>query len=958
MKRIATHTHTRARSAMSATAAASVQQKQRKKIASLEATVDTCIIAYESHRNALENICAQLAQWQQPPDEGCIHLSASESNELINDINDVLEQCALQLPAMDEASTSAVDTPLRSQQQRDARQPSQSSADGTRPTSLHPAASTASSSSRQARPQPTPNPAAPPAAEPTNTRSSRCNRAVPAPADPAEPTPAAASTAASLVSPPASDVARPSRTRRAEHAQPPHTPPQQLQPNAAPQYHSAPTAPAPPPAQPQQQQQQQAQPQQARSTRRERTPASTTALAPSAEPNLGSPAQLDKTAQKPGRTGTPDASYSAAPSTPTPPPSQEPSTALLSRDSPPRRTRAATPPSAERTQQSDLLSSRPSASTSARRRGRDRTGVALSPWPLPEDGGSATRQQQQQQSPGSTPPSARQRALEHHDELPAPQYAIFKETGQPLRPSPERRAAATELEERAKAERDARENGACAELFGSLSRSAATDRSYPASDARRQPRGDAPGVGGMQPRSASSAGSGSRSRDHSQGPPPPPQQQQLSATSSVARSQRSNVASHRAEETPLSHPLYAQPAAAAASESGRSASRHSHAASSASAPRRPPSTAASASVHSYHSQQPHAQHHTGEDDEDEPLQSFSASRATSQASSVARAHRAAAPAAVMAERPASMSAAPAGAPSSAAASTASSSVPRRLRPPREAPAEASTAAASPGSHADSAGLVYTPTATPQRDSAASANGNGAAPHPEHHVPASAAARSLPPPAQPPLPPGEPRPLRTSTPRRTTPKAYDSTQVQDAVYHRRLPAAAGPQRRQSVRADGPEALQYMAREDAVLGERRDRELEEVHRDPRLAIGGADADAAPLSITAGPGGQLTVRGGGSAAARRSGAADAAAAPPTAVEAQLTAERAALLTQLEKMQMEMSIAVSRHREWGNERRYTQLNTRMTRVMQDLDRVETELRVIRNFDLKSRSQSIANAV
>ncbi|KAG5511438.1 hypothetical protein JKF63_07401 [Porcisia hertigi] len=216
----------------------------------------------------------------------------------------------------------------------------------------------------------------------------------------------------------------------------------------------------------------------------------------------------------------------------------------------------------------------------------------------------------------------------------------------------------------------------------------------------------------------------------------------------------------------------------------------------------------------------------------------------------------------------------------------------------------------------SIGLVYTPSAMSQRANS------------ETSLPLQS--------------PAEHRRLRTSTPRRVTSMKQDSKQVQDAVYNRRTRSTARP----PVRADAPETLLFMEKEDAILEKRKERELRELrelHHDPHQHI---DTEAhAALTTIDGTGGRLIANKG-------------KVEPPvlTAVEEQLIAEQAILSTQLEKMQMEMSLSISHHRERGHEQRYVQLKTRMARVEKDLNRVKSELKAVRGIDRESHSRSNAN--
>lgn len=729
-------------------------KKQRARIPWLEASLDTSIVAYEFHRNALENVYAYLEKWQQSPGEGCIHISPATLSELLNDIADVLEQCALRLQPIDGA-TPAADSPT------------EQAHSGHRFGDAH--------------------------LYPDNARGTRRNQAVPAPRQQQpQMTPRSVS-----------ELSRGSRPRGAEddlHEASAATTEsrQHLQPKPVLQYRPL-------------------------SSSRSRTSSVLPAM------NAGA-----AEAVPPVYTTSADS---------TPPPSQ----ALAGSCKPQPRPRA---------------------------QPRNRTGVALTPWPIMADrqqpsGAAAGPADRTRSNP--TPPSARLRAEENHNELPAPQYSSYKKTGHPLLPSPERRAAAEELAELAAAEADVKADSAYQQSLSGCSHSRESERNCVS-------------AGHRWPSPSSSLTSPSH-----QLPPPPPLQGEHHGQSYWSEEQdipyrrgSSAAGEHRSSNTGTGSHI----------GSGLSEEDpHADIAPAAASGRR-----AAATVTSHHSH-PAPSHQ----------QSSAGGRALSHTSSTLK-----------------------GSPSDAAVaaveslSYASSSIPHRPCQPRGGAAGAAAMYAGhpvEASQAGSLGLVYTPSVTPQRGS-----DNGAV---------VTALQQL----------GERRRLRTHSQRPIPPKTNDSSQVESTVYHRRtLSPSAGLK---PLRADSPETLRFMEREDVFLEKQRRRLLGEEHRDPLQSQNNAGAT---LYITANPGGQPVADGGK--------AGKEAAPEITAVEEQLIAEHAILCTQLEKMQMEMSIAVARHRERGNEQRYTQLNTRMKRVMKDLDRVEWELRVVRNIGRQSRSQSPASGI
>ncbi|CAJ1986045.1 hypothetical protein conserved [Leishmania donovani] len=739
------------------TSDSSVLKKQRARIAWLEASLDTSIVAYESHRNALENVYAYLAKWQQSPGEGCIHISPAALSELLNDIDDVLEQCALRLQPIDGA-TPAADSPTEQAHSEHC----------FRGAHLYP----------------------------DNARGTRRNKAVPAPPQ-QQP---------QMTSRSVSELSRGSRPRGAED-----------------DLHEASTATT-----------ESRQHQQPKPVLQYRPLSSSRSRTSSVLPAMN---EREAAAVQPVYTTSADS---------TPPPSQ----AVAGSWKPQPRPRA---------------------------QPRDRMGVALTPWPIMDD-----RQQPSGTAAGPvdrtrsdpTPPSARLRAEENHDELPAPQYSSYKRTGRPLLPSPERRAAAEELAELAAAEEEAKASSAYQQSFGGCSHSRESERNCVS-------------AGHRWPSPSSSLTSASH-----QLPPPPPLQGEQHGQSYWSEEQdipyrrgSSAAGEHRSSNTGAGS--HVGSGRSGLSEEGPYAGI---------APAAASGHRAAAAVTSHHSH-PAPSHQ----------QSSAGGRALSRTSSTLK-----------------------GSPSDAAVaaleslSYASSCAPHRPGQPRGGAAGAAAMYAGhpvEASQAGSLGLVYTPSVTPQRDS-----DNGAA---------VTAPQQL----------SERRRLRTYSQRPIAPKTNDSSQVESTVYHRRtLSPSAG---RKPLRADSPETLRFMEREDAFLEKQRQKLLGEEHRDPLQPQNNAGAT---LYITANPGGQPVANGGK--------AVKEAAPEMTAVEEQLIAEHTILRTQLEKMQMEMSIAVARHRERGNEQRYTQLNTRMKRVMKDLDRVEWELRVVRNIDRQSRSQSPASGI
>lgn len=186
--------------------------------------------------------------------------------------------------------------------------------------------------------------------------------------------------------------------------------------------------------------------------------------------------------------------------------------------------------------------------------------------------------------------------------------------------------------------------------------------------------------------------------------------------------------------------------------------------------------------------------------------------------------------------------------------------------------------------------------------------------------------------------GQRRPLRTSTPRRGTGYGHDSRQMERKLYHRRISPNRPP-----VVADLPEVEAYMRQEDAELIDRREQELEAIRGSPVRTLASYRAGMPYALITNGAAGATAMGKGQSS----SSPLDAALQPKmTAVEEQLMAERTVLQMQLEKIQMEIEITTNRHKENGTERRYSQLNHRMARVLADMNRVDAELVTVQRLE------------
>ncbi|KAG5487080.1 hypothetical protein LSCM1_07750 [Leishmania martiniquensis] len=801
----------------------SKQPRHHEKVAWLEAMLDTAVFAYESHRNALENIYDRVARWQRSSGEGCVHVSPAAVDELLKDIKDVLDQCALRLPPLEGVVAAAVSAAEQAPPGMvTAPPPSMAAHPMRRPQREHPQTDNWSS---------------------TSTLSARRNKAVPAPPPQVH----------QLASRSASDPSCANSLCEAGD---------QLQ--------AASTATTESKQQLKSSSEQQHLPLSASCSRSSSEPPSTngsavaalrstftTGISAAADPS-NSPAQLDKTAQE----EQPQHIVTGV---------QLTMAVTVHESTPPQRARQGL----ETAESTPPMPQALANSLGPHAQSRSRIGVALTPWPIINDrhhassvdGGSADRGRRV-----ATTPSAHLREVKNHDELPAPQYRSYKETGRLLLPSPERRAAAAALEGRAAAEQNGQANSAHHQSVGARCRNREDDLTG--------------GSGGRyRPSTVSSVMSASRrsmsARDSQRSQLPPWQEGKRGAESCVGQEQgiprphRSSVATERRSTHPRSH---------------TASSRH---------------------------------------------QDSDGSRTPSQASNALRGHASGAAAEAV-----------------TLSSYASSSAPRRpCEPPsgdeagsglgKQCGGPVSTAGAPHmgASRTGSIGLVYTPTTTPQRESA-----NGVPVATQQQQQQASTSRVSPDLSVPLRGPGERRRLRTSTPRRVDPKANDSSQVERTVYRRRT--STPPIARQPVWADVPETLQFMQREDALLERRRDRMLTEVHRGPcqlpDSAGFNADADTV-LPITAGPVGPLEYCGNEGAAAARS---------MTAVEEQLVTESTILRTQLEKMEMELSIAVWRHRERGSEQRYAQLSARMARVRKDLDRVEWELYVVRNIDRKSHSQ------
>ncbi|GET85804.1 hypothetical protein, conserved [Leishmania tarentolae] len=715
--------------------------KHRARTTWLEGSLDRSIAAYESHRNALENIYAHLETWQQSSGHGCIHVSPTALSALLKAIDDVLEQCALRLQPLDGVAAAA-DSPTEQ-----ARLEHRSAH-----AHLHP----------------------------ENAHETRHGKEVPA-----SPQPQHQPASRSL-----SEKSKVSHSRRAED-----------------NLHEASTMTT--------------------ESRRHVRPERVFQHQPLSSSRSRESSMTPSTNQRGAASAQPACARSADSTSP-------PSQALAGSWKP---------------------QSRPHAQP------RDRVGVALTPWPIidgknPGSGGAAGPEDDVQSVPA--PPSARLRAEENHNELPASQYNSYKKTGRPLLPSPERRAAAEELKESAMAETKARVDDDYQQSLGARGHNRESDRNGAYAKHHRASL-------------ASSATSASYQR-------PPPQALQGEQRSQSYLSEEQGISYHWNSSAPGEHRSWSRadpfeegrygslaPTITSGHRVAAVASQHSHP-----APSHPQSSVSDRGRHQTFST------HRGSPP-DEAVESFS---------------------------------------------NASSAAPRCPSQPRGGAAGATAVSAghpAEASQAGSLGLICTPSLTPQRDS-----GN------EEAV---VAPQRL----------TERRRLRTYSQRPATPKNNDSRQVEAAVYHRRTLSPSAKQK--PLRADSPETLRFMEKEDAYFEKQWQRARGQEHRDP---LPRQNSTGATRYIKANP---------DSPPVANSGHTNKEEGPRmTAVEEQLMVERTILCTQLEKMQMETCIAVAQHREQGNEKRYSQLNTRMRRVMKDLDRVEWELRVVQNMDCQSRSKSAAS--
>ncbi|KAG5512032.1 hypothetical protein GH5_07986 [Leishmania sp. Ghana 2012 LV757] len=847
--------------------ASSGRWKHREKVAWLEAMLDTTVVAYESHRNALENIYDRLARWQRASAEGCIHVSPAAVNELLKDINDVLEQCALRLQSMEELAAAA----------------------GSTAEEAHPATATAPPPSKTAHPKHCSRGMQPQPDDHSSANSLSARRIKEKPAPP----PQVQKVASRSVSEPSSanysceveedvPLASTMTTESKRHLK--SSSGQLYLPLSAACSRSSSVPPSA-----------------SESANAALQPTFTSGISVAADPS-NSPAQLDKTAQEeqPQRQQVvTDVQLTMAITVHESTPPQRARQDLASAES--------TPPNPQSL----------TGSQGSRAQPRNRTGVALTPWPIIDDrckASDADRRLAEQSRRVAMLPSARLREAENHDELPAPQYRSYKETGRVLLPSPERRAMAAELEGRAAAVQNEKAKGTPHQFFGERGRNREEDFN-----------GDS--AGRYKASSASSVTSASRPSMSARGP----QRSQPQPRQQMERAIKRNLGEEQGIPRPQGSPTAAEhrstnPGSAGRANSCRSSLfEESQYAGSAPAATSEHRTAASVASRHSHTAPSHQQGSAG-------------SRTPSPASNALRGD--------------ASSAAVEAVTLSSYASSSASHRPREprgddqansdLRKQRSGAANTAVGQHMDASQAGSIGLVYTPTTTPQRDSG---NGVTVAVQQQQNESTSQVPPDLPLPLQ---EPGKHRRLRTSAYRRASPKANDSSQMEHAVYRRRT--FTPPLVRQPLRADVPETLQFMQKEDALLEKRRDRMLKEVHRGPCQLPDSADIDAdagTALPITIGPVGLLV---------ENCSKADKGAAPAmTAVEEQLVTESNILRTQLEKMEMELTIAVLRHRERGNEQRYAQLRSRMTRVRKDLDRVEWELYTVRNIDRKSQSRPSA---
>jgi hypothetical protein len=1066
------------------------EQQQAKRIAWLESMLDTSIVAYESHRNALENIYAQLAQWQQPPNTGCIHLTPDEVNELLRDINDVLDQCALQLqpfpgdrdnnhksnngeedgPGSPAAAvhpceqqepdsrgnnsrrgvTNTPSLPSPSQdhhhhdpqqceqqeQQRSSPPPASSvaalvKAQATSNKSTNASRTPSERSHRSQRPrsvaaQPKPDSHEMSAGPVSDAPSRRTDKSATNPSQqqqqkqqlhkqeqqpPLQVSPQrteSATTPSQTPSVPPSapaqgegnagdeteDVPTPAvlmsdiHSVHSHHRQHSHDAPEETD-NAESARESSVVAPVESSvrsavldgAQPQQLQKQQSSGHATPSNipTRERKP-----LGPASQssvPDVSRPAQLGKPEQRPAYTRPSTGSASVMSGS-----AQESST----RDAPSSHAEGGSRPRMQTCYHHQRV-----------------TGLALTPWPILHNGRNDAAA-----IGGPLPPSAAARAIATKDELPAEQYNTFKERGTPLKTSPERRAAADALERRALAVEKAKQNATYASPEDDVAEKAAAAAAAAATSNRaRQP---APTSHHTSHTPSASLNDSQRSHhllpQQRQQQQQQQQQQQRGAAAS-ARTGPTSVASssvagdasggpqrsHHGVAPSQSHLRGDEGGSTVYNDRHRdyhSSSSSSSSSSAAIIPRRRGSSGdaeaeseSSSSVYpSYvierkrHSQsQPPASQHSQlppQQSEDPSHQHNphnqhqhlnKGSRTPSQVGSTARSASANDCGATRNDTVTSTphQLPPQQQPTVASSSRASSAVGPRSDsahhqqqpspaqaaevPPLPVKRQLNTDVTQPqeqlqmdASQSGSLGLVYTPSTTPQRDSARDLT-PGAAPPSSHQQQQQA--------------PGAHRPLRTAVPRRTTPRAYDSSQSEDAIFRGRH--HLGSPGRPPVRTDSPDALRYMDREDSRLRQRREEELAAIRNDPRVM-----QQQPHQQLIAGPSNQLKITDGSAEelAGRSSGGKLMSVAGEgkkaekvklTAVEEQLLAERTVLHNQLEKLQMEVTIATARNKEWGNERRYAQLNSRMTRVMEDLDRVEKELRTVRNYDRETRCES-----
>lgn len=1127
-------------------------QQQAKKIAWLESMLDTSIAAYEFHRNALENIYTQLAQWQQPPNTGCIHISPAEVNELLHDINDVLDQCALQLQPFDNTSGDA--DKQGSEVPTDAAAAAAMDGDGAEANTRHTPSSrgqnSAAAVARQVREQESDSRASshrgvtnmPSLSSPTQDHPMQPEQQDPQQQRPPQPpqpqqqqqqnnsspTPSGRSrlnqprgAAGPVTAPADASSDRQEASARAASDAPPQKPsqvPHQRAPSATPSQASvasvppraggagggleseeadAPLTPAvemsdihstqsrhlcPQPGDDNHENEDRVQgstPAPVDSSLRSsvrhnnirnndrgnetplnasdlrRMPPTATSNANAGTPPRGgnggvegastdsgvpcvSPAQLDQTSQRaaPQRQPTDAASTRSATtqaSSRIPPSSQR--QPPVNREE--RQVHA--PPSSSPPANAQLVSM-PPASQVAEERPRPRmqtcyhhrrvAGLALTPWPILNNG-----QDDAAAVGGMLAPSAAARAAATHNELPAEQYSSYKDRGEVLRTSPERLAAAAALERRAVEVEEAKENAVYLPPDDDVAERAAAQARQQASTANQAPSSSSPALGlsaslddsqrsrnqqqQQQPRglapcpqagtastTPSSAATAHEHRTGSRTPSNAPQQQQNVSHSQpshnladkaqnnphstneerkgyddgvnhqdpykdetdsavIPRRRGSSAAVETSSEVSSAVPSYVGERASRQGQSQRSASQRSH-----------------RSQPSYQQQQQQQQQRqaaahgdgTPQGGSRTPsrvggaLRSGSAkSGADSRDSVTSTPHRQQ----QQQQQP----------PTVASASHASSVAGPRSGSAHQDPAAPSStssqhdqtsknnsinanggAMAAPSvkrqlningtpqmeaSQIGSVGLVQTPSATPYHSTTHDFFQQQRQQHSQ-----AASTEAVPPPPQ---IPGAHRPLRTAVPRRTTPRAYDSTQSEDAIFHGRLRGSPG---RPPVRTDSPNALRYMDREDSQLRQRREEELAEIQNDPRAAL----TQQQQLQI-GGPKGLLRVA---ESSAEEAGCyANGVIIVPgkngraekmkmTAVEEQLVAERTALHNQLEKLQMEVTIATARNKEWGNERRYAQANARMSRVLEDLDRVEKELRTVRNIDREARSESM----